>query len=181
MSQNRVPAPRQVLPVPPRGPGAELGQLQVAPEPGIELGAIAHFFRRRWKSIGAISTLVILSVAFWTYSSPREYRSSASFLMEDKGQSEAVPALGVIISGGRLQNEIELLRSRRVVGEAVRELNLHVSTPGHSRSKLLVDLIVDEDAEPSKWEFEHQGGGQFLIHDSDTEEARQRTAKAEPS
>ncbi len=179
MSENRVPAPRQVFNVQSRGPGAEQGPLNAAQEPGIELGAIAQFFRRRWKSIAAISMLVILAVAFWTYRTPKEYRSYATFLMEDKGQADAVPALGVLTSGGRLQNEIELLRSRRVVGEAVRELGLHVSTPGHNRSDLLGALIVEQDAEPSEWVFEHQGGGRYSIREADSGEAPRRTVTAD--
>ena len=115
------PAPRYEYP----GNGRPRPSLE-----GPDLDSVRSFLMRQKWTIALSAATVFGAVAVFTHYAPRRYDSNSTFLVESQSQGETVPVLGVLESmgrGGRIENEIELLQSRRVLAPAVDALNLHVA------------------------------------------------------
>lgn len=130
---------------------------------GVSLRAL---LRRRWPLILAVAVPVFAMAALYTYFAPRLYESESSFLL-DPGTGDAGSSLALLDRIGRVshvENEVELLRSRRVVGPTVAELGLHVSAYVDDLERrpdsVLPEFSASADARP--------GGYSVAVNDSTT-------------
>ncbi|WP_417359461.1 GumC family protein [Galbibacter sp.] len=101
----------------------------------IDLGELFKVLRSKWKLI--VIALILFSIAGYLISSllPNQYATKTTILIEEDQQSDPLGQLQGIESldlfGGLtsdfLQNEIEILKSRTIIGNVVDSLNLNVS------------------------------------------------------
>lgn len=101
----------------------------------IDLGELFRILRSKWKLI--LIALVVFSIAGYIISSllPSQYATKTTILIEEDQQGDPLGQLqgieGIDLFGGLtsdfLQNEIEILKSRRIIGNVVDSLNLNVS------------------------------------------------------
>lgn len=101
----------------------------------IDLGELFKVLRSKWKLI--LIALILFSIAGYLVSNvlPSQYATKTTILIEEDQQSDPLSKLQGIESidlfGGLtsdlLQNEIEILKSRRIIGNVVDSLNLNVS------------------------------------------------------
>lgn len=101
----------------------------------IDLGELFKVLRSKWKLI--LIALILFSIGGYIISSllPNQYATKTTILIEEDQQNDPLSKLQGIESldlfGGLtsdfLQNEIEILKSRRIIGNVVDSLNLNVS------------------------------------------------------
>lgn len=101
----------------------------------IDLGELFKVIRSKWKLI--LIALVLFSIGGYIISSllPNQYVTRTTILIEEDQQNDPFSKLqgmeSMDIFGGLtsdfLQNEIEILKSRRIIGNVVDSLNLNVS------------------------------------------------------
>src|SRR5690606_28398003 len=104
-------------------------------EEEIDLGELFKVIRSKWKLI--LIALILFSIGGYIISNllPNQYLTKTTILIEEDQQSDPFSKLEGIesmdIFGGLtsdfLQNEIEILKSRRIIGNVVDSLNLNVS------------------------------------------------------
>jgi len=96
----------------------------------VDVPTIAAFLRRRrWGILGTFLG-VFAAVVIFTLLAPREYRSDATFLVEQqlsKGESQALDVLARLGQITSRQTEVELVQSRRVLAPVVDQLDLQVA------------------------------------------------------
>lgn len=100
----------------------------------IDLGELFKVFRSKWKLI--LIALILFSIGGYLVASilPNEYITKTTILVEEDGQNDPFNQLEGIESldmfGGltydNLQNEIEILKSRKILGKVVDSLNLNI-------------------------------------------------------
>lgn len=167
------PAPQRsehvtyLVPAPPIGDDEEL--------PAI--GRILVILRRR-RAAFLVSALGVLAlVVVMTLFIPRRYESSAAFLIETRSSGpSSTPALAVLERLGQANNvetELQLLTSRRVVADAVRDLGLNVKIEkvADRDNKNWDDLEVEATsaAEPGAYVVEFAGDN-WVVRDAATGE-----------
>src|SRR5690606_16640846 len=101
----------------------------------IDLGELFKVLRSKWKLI--LIALILFSIGGYLVSNllPNQYATKTTILIEEDQQNDPLSKLQGIESidlfGGLtsdfLQNEIEILKSRRIIGNVVDSLNLNVS------------------------------------------------------
>lgn len=144
---------------------------------GPDLDSIRAFLMRRKWSIVIATIAVFGSVAVFTHYVPRKYDSNATFLVESPSQGENVPVFGVLEKmgrGGRIENEIELLQSRRVLAPAVDALDLHVvarTEDGEVRpADVLWGFNAERDAVPGRYRIVPESDEEASVYDAETGE-----------
>lgn len=120
------------LPVGPHGESLPYVYVPASAETGHDRSAsgitLRDILRRRWGLIAAVFVPVLMAATVFTYFSPRLYESESSFLLDaGTGEGGSLALLDRIGRVSHVENEVELLRSRRVVGPTVEELALHVN------------------------------------------------------
>ena len=113
--------------VPPAYPAS--GSYVVTGEPAPGPIGIGAFLRRRKRTILAAVLVVVPLTAYFTSTRPTLYESVSSFLVEVPENRGETPQLEVLARAGQVNTiatEGELMRSRRVVEPAVRDLGNHV-------------------------------------------------------
>lgn len=91
------------------------------------ISSLGAAFRRRWWQVLAVAAPVIALAAVLSYFAPRMYESESTFLLEATGQQGSGAGLELLDRIGRvsrLENEMALLQSRRVVAPTADRLNL---------------------------------------------------------
>ena len=96
-------------------------------------GEIEKYTRHwKWFLLGAIAALAI-AFSYLRYATP-EYSVSSVILLKDEQKGAASAELAAFedlgILGGNAQNienEIEIIKSRKIIGDVIKELNLNVS------------------------------------------------------
>src|SRR5690606_24475182 len=101
----------------------------------IDLGELFKVLRSKWKLI--LIALILFSIGGYLVSNllPNQYATKTTILIEEDQQNDPLSKLQGIESidlfGGLtsdfLQNEIEILKSRRIIGNVVDSLNLNVT------------------------------------------------------
>src|SRR5690606_29949976 len=101
----------------------------------IDLEELLIVIRSKWKLI--LISLIVFSIAGYIISSllPNQYATKTTILIEEDQQSYPLSKLQGIesidlfsgLTSDFLQNEIEILKSRRIIGNVVDSLNLNVS------------------------------------------------------
>src|SRR5690606_23065635 len=101
----------------------------------IDLEELLIVIRSKWKLI--LISLIVFSIAGYIISSllPNQYATKTTILIEEDQQSDPLNKLQGIesidlfsgLTSDFLQNEIEILKSRRIIGNVVDSLNLNVS------------------------------------------------------
>src|SRR5690606_20652144 len=101
----------------------------------IDLGELFKVLRSKWKLI--LIALILFSIGGYLVSNllPNQYATKTTILIEEDQQNDPLGQLQGIESidlfGGLtsdfLQNEIEILKSRAIIGNVVDSLNLNVS------------------------------------------------------
>jgi len=144
---------------------------------GPDLDSVRAFLMRRRWTIAIATFAVFGAVAAFTYYAPRKYDSNATFLIESSSQAETMPVLGVLEKmgrGGRIENEIVLLQSRRVLAPAVDALDLHVvarTDAGTVRpAEVLWGFNAERDATPGHYRIVPESDDEASIYDADTGE-----------
>src|SRR5690606_13927750 len=104
-------------------------------EEEIDLGELFKVIRSKWKLI--LIALILFSIGGYIISNllPNQYLTKTTILINEDNQSDPFSKLEGIesmdIFGGLtsdfLQNEIEILKSRRIIGNVVDSLNLNVN------------------------------------------------------
>lgn len=123
-------------------------------------GRLREALRRRLWLIAAGFVPVFALAVIYSALAPREYESESTFLIEDSGRGaagsplELLDRLGRV---GRIENEVELLKSRRVVAPTVDALDLHVTAKVEGRDRRPRDLLGEFDATRSTVE------GSYLV------------------
>lgn len=110
-------------------------------------------------TLGALASALI-----FTLISPQTWESDASILLQADQTSPATPvidALGWFARSGKIETEMELIRSRRVVRPAVERLGLHATLTGGgaqgSPTEILPSLRVSETAQPGEYRLLRDG------------------------
>jgi capsular exopolysaccharide synthesis family protein len=133
---------------------------------------VLGFLRRRALLIVSLGTVVTALVAFWTYTLPRRYESTASFLVETQSRTstEALAILDRLGSGQTTETESELLLGRRVVEPVVDSMNLHLAfVEGYEVAPEEVFTLVDAgpEAEPGRYRIALRSEG-YTVWDEES-------------
>ena len=134
---------------------------------------VIGFLRRRAVLILSVFVVITGLVAAWTYSLPRSYESSASFLVETLA--------GLDPTGPRqtTETESELLLGRRVIEPVVDSMDLHLAfIEGYEAPPAEVFTFVDagRDAEAGRYTIA-PSDGRYVVREYETGE---RLASAAP-
>lgn len=111
---------------------------------------LVEAFRRRWWQVLVVAAPVVALAAVYTYTAPRLYESTSTFLLE-AGEASPGGSLGLLDRIGRvnrLENEIALLQSRRVLGPTADRLDLHVTVVADDRDLRPADVLDGFEATP---------------------------------
>jgi capsular exopolysaccharide synthesis family protein len=117
--------------------------------PSLEVGRFSAALRRRAWLIGLGFLPVFGLSILYTVVAPREYESESTFLLQESGREsggsslELLERLGRV---GRIENEVELLQSRRVVGPTVDALNLHATAEVDGAHRRPGEVLEEFDA-----------------------------------
>lgn len=113
----------------------------------IDLEELLIVIRSKWKLI--LISLIVFSIAGYIISSllPNQYATKTTILIEEDQQSDPLNKLQGIesidlfsgLTSDFLQNEIEILKSRRIIGNVVDSLNLNV---GYLNNDALVNTPI---------------------------------------
>jgi capsular exopolysaccharide synthesis family protein len=104
--------------------------------------------RRFWLVVLGFLPVFGLSVVL-TALAPREYESESTFLLQESGRETSASSLELLDRLGRvgqIENEVELLKSRRVVAPTVDALNLHVTAELRGESVRPEEVLESFDA-----------------------------------
>jgi tyrosine-protein kinase Etk/Wzc len=144
---------------------------------GPDLDNIRAFLMRRKWTIAIATIMVFGAVAAFTHYVPRKYESNATFLVESPSQGETVPVLGVLEKmgrGGRIENEIVLLQSRRVLAPAVDALDLHVTARNEEGEVRPADVLwgfnAEPEAAPGRYRIVSESEEEASVYDAETDE-----------
>ena len=133
--------------------------------------------RNRWLVLGILSAFVVSSIAY-SRLAPRVYRSSASVRIdaEDGGRSlltAAAPIAGM--PSGKIQTEIEVLRSRQLSENVARILHLDVAIgPSPAARRAVQVLTVPDDTGAGEFTLARNKEGLFTLKE-DGESASTKT------
>jgi capsular exopolysaccharide synthesis family protein len=118
---------------------------------------------------------VLAAVAVLTYFWPPSYESTALILVEPRGEDGGSSSLEILERLGqvsRVETEIELIKSRPVIEQAVDELDLHVvveaSAGSAERAGEFESLTAGPDAVPGTYDLEWNAGDRPLISERTT-------------
>ena len=110
-------------------------------------------------TLGALASALI-----FTLISPKTWESDASILLQSDATTQGAPvidALGWFTRSGKIDTEMELIRSRRVVRPAVERMGLHAILSGGgvkgSPTEVLPSLHVSADAQPGSYRLLRDG------------------------
>jgi tyrosine-protein kinase Etk/Wzc len=87
----------------------------------------------KWPWIVGGAVLAVLSCHFYLKYTPTKYEASSTVLIKDESKGKSIDEisvfedLGLISNGNKLENEIEILKSRTLMNRVVEELGLNVS------------------------------------------------------
>jgi capsular exopolysaccharide synthesis family protein len=165
---------------------SRIGTPRPGPE-GPDLDSVRSFLLRRKWSIALATVAVFGAVAAFTHYQPRTYQSNSTFLVESPSQGDNVPVFGVLEKmgrGGRIENEIVLIQSRRVLAPAVDVLDLHVTAvtdDGEFRpGELLWGFNAGRDAEPGRYRIASISDTESALYDAETGEELARANEFVP-
>ena len=140
-----------------------------------------------------LSTVVCLSCAlFYIYTAPKVYNRTATILIKDgkKGSETDIAAFGDLLGATarrNVDNEIIVLKSRNLMTEVVRRLNLHVNyvvkhglrTENlYRRSPIDVTFIDDNERQALAFELTPVDNGAVQRHDHHAVRTARRDADA---
>ncbi len=134
------------------------------PPPGAGVRELLQALLRRRRGILLWTLAVVSSAVLYTFMTPRTWESDASILLEGDPTASGTPvidALGWFARSGKIDTEMELIRSRRVIEPTVERLGLHASISGDgvsgAASEILPSLNVLADAEPGTYRLLRDG------------------------
>lgn len=162
---NELPAPkdgRAYLAVPTRAPSIPEG-------PGeLPVAYLWGIVRRRWILIGLCGIVVLAAATTYALIATPVYEGTASLRIDEK-QGTTPDVLRPFGSNGEVVTELEVLRSRSLVEDATRELQLQVvlKKPERvSRAALLSHLTVSDSVNPGLYTFKKTSDGRFVLTDT---------------
>ena len=135
--------------------------------------------RRRWTIVAATAAVVVVAGVL-TMLWPESYESTATVLVEQserEGEAAEIPGLAVLERVEQittLETETELIRSRRVVSDAVDSLDAHVTLKSdggtYRPSDLLNGFRAGSDARPGAYVLARSNGSYVVRSKSDERE-----------
>lgn len=136
-------------------PGPALDPAPLPDATRSDLSAFGGILRRRkWTILGGF-LVVVLVVAAITKMWPETYVSKASILLNRPQAGGDIPGLTVLERldrAGTLETEVELVRSRRVIGPIVDSLDLHATATVDGRSRRPAEVFPAFEATPEAGE-----------------------------
>ena len=133
--------------------GKELGRPDWSPPergtPGMDIGRFWDALTRRLWLIGLGFVPVFGLAVLYTMLAPREYESESTFLLQESGREATGSSLELLERlgrGGRIENEVELLKSRRVIAPTVDALDLHARAELDGETKRPAEVFEGFDA-----------------------------------
>ena len=155
-----------------RGPGPEPSSL-VTDRDDIDLWTIVEVMRRRWKLLLLAVVVAVGAGAAWVVSRPATYTTGA--LVQKQVQSSPLSGLALEVweQPSDMLSEVEILRSRAILGPATETLRLSLRLPGNQylREALLASALVSSEVPPGEFLIRGDGSRLQLI-DAETGAAR---------
>jgi tyrosine-protein kinase Etk/Wzc len=142
---------------------------------GVDVPTVAAFLRRRRWAILATFMGVFAAAVVYTVLAPREYRSDATFLVEQQVMQGEGQAFDVLARLGQItsrQTEVELIQSRRVLTPVVEELDLQVAVQLNGRAVDPHDVFAvfetEAELEPGRYSLTRDDSGNVVTEDRES-------------
>src|SRR5262245_14032789 len=161
-----LPAPREPGPVGPVSPH----ESQLVEDGEIRLRqVVAMLSRSKWLLLAG-TLLGYAAARIYTDRAERVYEASTTLRIDRREPN--LPTIFENQRGSDLETDIQVLQSRSLVGEAVRQLALRVKVyepTGITRKQVLDSIRLDEEASvPSSYLLIRQGDGSYAVYTNDT-------------
>jgi capsular exopolysaccharide synthesis family protein len=134
---------------------------------------IRSLIERHWPVIAAATAVVFLASAAYTYTRPKVYSSSSSFLVQASygGSGQPLEVLENVGEAASIETETRLLESERVVGPVVEKLGLNLRVGGREKSRPLRDVFpafeISGQTEPGVYRITPREDGGFTVRDQE--------------
>ncbi len=124
------------------------------------------FRRNRWLVLG-IALATIAGAAIYTRMAKPVYRGSATIRIENKDSERSPLAEAVALpgmNGGQIQTEMEVLKSRQLVEDVAKALNLNLEVSGPSTARLAIRVVnLPADVPESEVVLTKRANGTYAI------------------
>jgi capsular exopolysaccharide synthesis family protein len=162
---NQLPAPtdgRPFIPIPatPVSAGPE-------PPPDLPLALIWGIIRRHWLMIGMSGAILAGLAVVYALNATPIYQGATSLRIDERKAADTPDVLRTFGVAGEVHTELEVLRSRSLVEDAVKELKLQlalVKPDRISRDSLISDIEIAEQVVPGLYRLKLGPDGNFELH-----------------
>jgi capsular exopolysaccharide synthesis family protein len=148
---------------------ANLAATGMEPPPDLPLAQIWGIVRRHWLLIGLCGAVTVgLAVAYAVTATPI-YRGATSIRIDERKLADTPDVLRTFGIAGEVSTELEVLRSRSLVEDAAREMNLQLALakPARvSRDVLFSGVRIGEQVAPGAYRLKRGPDGSFELHNA---------------
>lgn len=183
-TRSRPPLPAQAGPGQMADPVLTFAQATEDDSDSLSFQQLALTFRRnRWLVLGIVVASLAAAAVYTRLADP-VYRSSATIRIDDKDAGSSLLTGVVSVPGmtsGRIQTEIEVLRSRQLAENVARELHLSVEVLEPAGARRLIRVVnMPQEVSPARLVLTRKSDGNYAIRQEGDGPAVQLPAEVQP-
>lgn len=166
-TRSRPPVPGHAGPGPMADPVLTFAQATDDDSDSLSFQQLAVAFRRNmWLVLGVVAASLSAAAAYTRLADP-VYRSSATIRIDDKDAGSSMLTGIASVPGmtsGKIQTEIEVLRSRQLAENVARELHLSVQVLEPAAARRLIRVVnMPQDVAPARLVLTRRSDGNYAI------------------